>query len=67
MATTDVRLTGDQEVKGSIPAGVQQYYFIDIDKEILSMVILSLPLIQKKHLLFLAKECAQILVNCLED
>ena len=67
MATSDVRLTGDQEVKGSIPEGVQQYYFIDIDKEILSMVILSFPLIQKKHLSFLAKECAQILVNCLED
>ena len=41
---------------------------LEIDCEIFSMVIHSLnPLIQEGQLLFLVKECAQVLVNRLED
>ena len=37
-----------------------QYSFVEIDHEIFSIVILSLPLIQKGQLsVFLARECAQ--------
>ena len=42
--------TGDQEVAGWIPAGVQQLSFKEIDHEIFSMVIFSLPLIQEGQL-----------------
>ena len=39
----------------------------NIDHEIFSMVILSLPLIQEEQLSVSGKEYAQILVNCLEN
>ena len=48
---------GDQEVAGFTPAKVGNILFVEIDHEIFSMVILSLPLIQEGQ--FLAKECAQ--------
>ena len=43
------------------------YAIILIDHELFSVVILTLPLIQEGHLSFLVKECAQVLVNRLED
>ena len=43
-------LTGDQEVAGSILAPVLQHSFVEIDHEIFSTVILSLPLIQEGQL-----------------
>ena len=47
---------------------VLQHSFVEVDREIFSMVILSLPLIiQERQLSILAQECAQILVNCLEE
>ena len=54
-------LASDLEVAG--PHHVRQHSFMEIDLEVFSMVILSLLLIQD----FLAKECAQVLVDCLED
>ena len=42
-------------------------YFVEIDHEIFSMVILSLPLIQEGQLSFSGKRMCTILVNCLED
>ena len=44
-----------------------QHSFVEIDHEIFSTVILSLPLIQEGKLSVLAKEYAQILVNGFED
>ena len=44
-----------------------QHSFMEIDHEIFSTVILSLPLIQEGLLSVLAKEYAQILVNSFED
>ena len=39
------------------PLPARQHSFMEIDHEILSMVILSLPLIKKGSYQFLAKEC----------
>ena len=44
---------------GFNPRRGRQYSFVEIDHEIFSMVILSLPLIQEGSCQFLAKECAQ--------
>ena len=41
------------------PRQGQQHSFVEIDREIFSTVILSLPLIQGGSCQFLAKECAQ--------
>ena len=41
---------GDQEVASSIPAPVRQHYFMEIDHEIFSNVILSLLLIKEGQL-----------------
>ena len=49
VAQLDVRLTDDQEVVDLTPLGWQQT-FVEIDCEIFSMVILTLPLIHKRHL-----------------
>ena len=43
-------LTGDQDVTGLIPTGSGNILFVEIDHEIFSVVILSLPLIQEGHL-----------------
>ena len=56
VAQLDACPTGDQEVAGSTPAEVWQHSFVEIDHEIFSSVILSLP---KGSCQFLAKECAQ--------
>ena len=45
----DARLTGDQEIADSNPAG-WQHSFMEIDREIFSMVIFSLLLIQEGQL-----------------
>ena len=47
VAQLDARPTKDQEVAGSTPHRGQQHSFVEIDHEIFSMVILSLPLIQE--------------------
>ena len=49
MAQLDPRPTGDQEVAGSTPPG-RQHSFVEIDHEIFSTVIFSLPLIQEGQL-----------------
>ena len=48
----DARPTGDQEVAGSTPGRGRQHFFVDIDHEIFSTAILSLPLIQEGQLSF---------------
>ena len=50
VAQSDAGLTGEQEVAGWIPCWVQQHSFVEIDREVLSVVILSLPLIQEGQL-----------------
>ena len=49
VAQLDARLTGDQEIADSNPAR-WQHSFMEIDREIFSMVILSLLLIQEGQL-----------------
>ena len=50
MAQLDGLLTSDQEVAGLILVGVRQHSFVEINHEIFSMVILSIPLIQEGQL-----------------
>ena len=45
----------------------RQRSFVEIDHEILSTVILSLPLIQEEQLSVSGERMCTILVNCLED
>ena len=66
MAQSDAGPAGDQEVAGSTPLG-RQYSFVEIDSEIFSMVILSLPLIREGQLSVSGKRMFTILVNRLED
>ena len=63
VAQLDARLTGDQEVAGSTPAEVG----VEIDHEIFSTVILSLPLIQEGQLSVSGERMCTILVNRLEN
>ena len=51
----------------STPCQGQQHSFVEIDHEIFSMVILSLPLIQEGQLSVSGKRMYTILVNRLED
>ena len=44
---------------GFNPRRGQQHSFVEIDHEIFSAVILSLPLLKKGSCQFLVKECAQ--------
>ena len=53
-----------------MPASVAQLDVpsdVEIDREIFSMIILSLPLIQEGQLSLSGKRMCTILVNCLED
>ena len=50
MAQLDACPTGDQEVLGLISIRVWQHSFVEIDYEIFSTVIFSLPLIQEGQL-----------------
>ena len=61
------RPTGDQEVAGLTPARGWQHSFVEIDHEIFSTVILSLPLIQEEQLSVSGERMCTILVNRLED
>ena len=62
------RPNGDQEVAGSTPAEVGNILsFVEIDHEIFSTVILSLPLIQEGQLSVSGERMCTILVNRLED
>ena len=49
------------------PRRGQQHSFVEIDCEILSTVILSLPLIQEGQLSVSGERMCTILVNCLDD
>ena len=53
--------------RGFNPRRGQQHSFVEIDHEIFSTVILSLPLIQEGQLSVSGKRMCTILVNCLED
>ena len=61
------RPTGDQEVAGSTPRPGRQHSFVEIDHEIFSTVILSLPLVQEGQLSVSGERMCRILVNRLED
>ena len=61
------RPTGDQEVAGFNPRRGRQHSFMEIDHEIFSTVILSLPLIQEGQLSVSGERMCTILVNRLED
>ena len=50
----------------SIPPG-RQHSFVEMDHEMFSTVILSLPLIQERHLSISCERMCTILVNCLDD
>ena len=53
--------------RGFDPRRGRQLSFVEIDHEIFSMVILSLPLIQEGQLSVSGERMCTILVNCLED
>ena len=52
---------------GFNPRRGRQHSFVEIDREIFSTVILSLPLIQEGHLSVSGERMCTILVNRLED
>ena len=62
-ALSDWRLGG----RGFNPRRGQQHSFVEIDHEIFSTVILSLPLIQEGQLSVSGERMCTILVNRLED
>ena len=66
VAQLDVHQTGDQEVVGLTTLG-RQHSFVEIDHEMFSTIILSLPLIQEGQLLVSGERMCTILVNHLED
>ena len=53
--------------RGFNPRRGQQHSFVEIEHEIFSTVILSLPLIQEGQLSVSGERMCIILVNCLED
>ena len=53
--------------RGFNPRRGRQHYFVEIDHEIFSTVILSLPLIQEGQLSVTGERMCAILVNRLED
>ena len=53
--------------RGFNPRRGQKHSFVEIDHEIFSTVILSLPLIQEGQLSVSGERMCTILVNCLED
>ena len=65
--TETVRLTGDQGVAGSTPAGSETFFSWRFDHEIFSTIILSLPLIQEGQLSASGERMCTIMVNRLED
>ena len=67
VAQLDVRPTGNQEVPGPTLIQDRQHYFMEIDHEIISVIILSLSLIQEGQLSVSGERMCTILVNRLED
>ena len=63
VAQSGLRLTGDQKVAGSTPAGCDNIHFVEIYHEIFSTVILSILLIQEGHLSDSGKKMSKALVN----
>ena len=55
------------EGHGFNPRRDRQHYFVEIDHEIFSSVILSLPLIQEGQLSVSGEKMCTLLVNRLED
>ena len=55
------------EILGHLPYNAIGMTFVEIDHEIFSMVILSLPLIQEGQLSVSGERMCTILVNHLED
>ena len=55
------------EGRGFNPSRGRQHSFVEIDREIFSTVILSLPLIQEGQLSVSGERMCTILVNCLEN
>ena len=53
--------------RGFDPRRGRQHSFVEIDHEMFSTVILSLPLIQEGQLSASGERMCTILVNCLED
>ena len=53
--------------RGFNPRRGRQHSFVEIDREIFSTVILSLPLIQEGQLSVSGERMCTVLVNCLED
>ena len=53
--------------RGFNPRRGRQHSFVEIDHEIFSTVILSLPLIQEGQLSVSGERMCTVLVNCLED
>ena len=53
--------------RGFNPRRGRQHSFVEIDHEMFSTVILSLPLIQEGQLSVSGKRMCTIMVNCLED
>ena len=66
MAQLDVCPTGDQEVAGLTLAG-RLHSFLEIDREIFSLVILSFLLIQEGQLSVSGERMCTVLVNRKED
>ena len=66
MVQWDARSTGDQEVAGSTLLG-WQHSFMEIDHEIFSMIILTLPQIHEGQFSVSGERMCTILVNHLED
>ena len=62
VAQLDARMTGDKKVVCSTPPG-WQHSFMEIDNEIFSMVIFSIPLIQEGQLSVSGDRMCTILVN----
>ena len=67
MAQLDVPSDETQEVAGSTPCRGRQHSFVEIEHEIFSTVILSLPLIQEGQLSVSGEKMCTILINSLED
>ena len=65
--THSVCPTGDQAVAGLIPTGSGNILSWKLIIQYYCTVIFSLPLIQEGQLSVSGKECAQVLVNSLED
>ena len=65
--TTTADLGGSVGGHGFNPCRGWQHSFVEIDHEIFSTVILSLPLIQEGQLSVSGKRMCTILVHCLED